>query len=65
MRLSFHVVAATADRWDVRDCEASGPSVSRHHSLDEAKDRALQLVREVGGGEVIVHDGQAPVVIAA
>ena len=64
MRLSFHVVAATYDRWDVRECEAAGPSVSRHRTLEEAKDRALQIVREFGGGEVVVHDGQAPVVIA-
>lgn len=64
MRLSFHVVSAVSDHWDVRECDASGPSVSRHRTLEEAKDRALQIVREFGGGEVIVHDGQAPVAIA-
>jgi hypothetical protein len=48
----------------VRESEASGPSVSRHHSLEEARDRALQYVTEFGGGDVVVHDGQASAKLA-
>ena len=64
MRLSFHVVAAASDRWDVRESEASGPSVSRHSSLEEAKERALQYAAQFGGGDVVVHEGGTPLIFA-
>lgn len=52
-----HVVRNPDGGWDVRAPNADRPS-AHLDTQGDAIDRARQIVRNVGGGEVVIHDRQ-------
>lgn len=50
-----HVVPNPQGGWDVRAPGADRAS-SHHQRQDQAEQRAKEIVRNQGGGEVVIHD---------
>jgi hypothetical protein len=55
MHAQRHVVRRPDGRWEVRE-RADAPALSRHTRRRQAVDRAEDLLRLHGGGELLIHD---------
>lgn len=55
MTAKRHVTKSPRGRWDVKKPQAERAS-SHHQTQGEAEQRAKEIVRKAGGGEVVIHD---------